>query len=234
MQLPPQAARQDSACGARATRTRGALRRRTSSLARPRALRAREALVWMPGTKLSKPLLAAAIVALLDASTAALPRRHDAGQFTLQELVESATTAPPAATAPPSALSDAETARIATFGAVLGQYDACHDSAVVRALNDTLNTEWSQAERETWLAIGRRQGDARGWPPERLARCPLAAGIKRDACLGPPNKGWRIGVPCADTARWWVSDARWDAREFATARTQEPPSANLPPVRWKL
>ena len=174
MQLPPQAARQDSACGARATRTRGALRRRTSSLARPRALRAREALVWMPGTKLSKHLLAAAIVALLDASTAALPRWHDAGQFTLQELVESATTAPPAATAPPSALSDAEIARIATFGAVLGQYDACHDSAVVRTLNDTLNTEWSQAERETWLAIGRRQGDARGWPPERLARCPLA------------------------------------------------------------
>ena len=169
----------------------------------------------MPGVTLSKPLLAAsAIVALLDASAAALPRRHDVGQLTLQELVESATTAPAPATAPASALSDAEIARIATFGAVLGQYDACHDSAVVQALNDTLNTEWSQAERETWLAIGRRHGDAAGWPPERLAHCPSAAGTKRDACLGPPNKGWRIGVPCADTARWWVSDARWDAREW--------------------
>lgn len=189
-------------------------------------------LVRMPARKksvtLSKPLLAAAaIVVLLDASAAALPRRHDVGQLTLQELVESATTADLVSRRhttrywyagyleAASALSDAEISRIATFGAVLGQYDACHDSAVVQALNDTLNTEWSQAERETWLAIGRRHGDAAGWPPERLAHCLSAAGTKRDACLGPPNKGWRIGVPCADTARWWVSDdSRWDAREW--------------------
>ena len=53
------------------------------------------------------------------------------------------------ATAPASALSEGEISRIATFGAVLGQYDACDDSAVVQALNDTLNMEWSRAERET-------------------------------------------------------------------------------------
>ena len=192
------------------------LARASSSQKQPRGLylhcwsTLRRALVKMPGVPLSKPMLVAAIVALLDAGAAALPRRHDVGQLTLQELVESAT-APPPATAPASALSNAEISRIATFGAVLGQYDACHDSAMVQALNDTLNTEWSQAEREAWLAIGRRYGDAVGWPPERLAHCPSAVGTKRDACLGPPNKGWRIGVPCADTARWWVSDARWDA-----------------------
>ena len=163
----------------------------------------------------------AVAVAMMTGFAAAVPSWNGVEQLTLQELVETATVDRKAlhhhasALIYAAALSAAEVSRIATFGAVLGQYDSCHDAAVVQALNDTLFSEWSRAEREKWLEMGRRNGDSLGWPPERLADCPSAAGKRRDTCLGPPNRGWRIGVPCADTERWWVDGgARWDARKW--------------------
>ena len=81
-----------------------------------------------------------------------------------------------------SGLTAAEASSIASFAATLEGYDACRDENMETRLQQRLRNEFTAEERETWHA------------------------------LAGPGKLWRLGVPCAQTERWWVpAPARWDA-----------------------